>query len=222
MVVQPSTGLHFYCALGAGKMIIHSKRLIFVHVQKTGGNSIASALGEHPDCPEKHFLARDLRECYGINVWKDHFKFAFVRNPWDRLVSWWSMINGHRKIYDSGIPLNKFHSLVLSRSTTFEEFLDCDEEIVDIDGPKWIYRNQIDYLTDISGRLIVDFVGRFESIQQDFEAVTKKALGQSYTLPHLNGSTHHHYSEYYNCSRAKKVEARFARDIAAFGYTFEK
>jgi Sulfotransferase family len=203
-------------------MIIRSKRLIFVHVQKTGGNSIASALGEPPDCPEKHFLARDLRECYGSNVWNDCFKFAFVRNPWDRLVSWWSMIKGNREAYENGTPANNFQSFVLSRSTTFEEFLDCDQEIIDVDGPKWIYRNQIDYLTDTSDRLIVDFVGRFESIQQDFETVMETTLGQSYTLPHFNRSTHHHYSKYYDFAMAKKVEARFARDIAAFGYTFGK
>jgi Sulfotransferase family len=203
-------------------MILHSKRLIFVHIQKTGGNSIASALGGQPDCPEKHFLARDLRDCYGSNVWNDYFKFAFVRNPWDRLVSWWSMISDNREAYANGVRFNKFQSLVLSRGTTFQKFLDCDEEILDADGPKWIYRNQIDYLTDTFGRSIVDFVGRFESIREDFDVVTQKMLSRSYTLPHLNRSTHLHYAEYYNPAMVEKVEARFARDIAAFGYTFGK
>jgi hypothetical protein len=72
-------------------MIIHARRLIFVHIQKTGGNAISTALGQNPDCPEKHFFARDLRELYCTDVWNAYFKFAFVRNPWDRLVSWWSM-----------------------------------------------------------------------------------------------------------------------------------
>jgi hypothetical protein len=207
--------------LGADGMIVHSKRLIFVHIQRTGGNSIAWALGEHPDCPEKHFFARDLRERYGADVWDSYFKFAFVRNPWDRLVSWWSMIQGHREAHASGTTFNKFISVGLSKANTFDEFLDqCDEEIIDTDGSKWIYRNQLDHLTDPGGRLMVNFVGRFERLQQDFDVVTQRVLGRSYILPHENGSTRRHYSSYYNCVTAEKVATRFERDIAAFGYTF--
>ena len=54
-----------------------------------------------------------------------------------------------------GHSLNKFHRFILAKATTFEEFLEnCDEEIIDSDGRKWIYRNQIDYLTDASGRQV--------------------------------------------------------------------
>src|SRR5271169_1046605 len=123
-------------------MIIHARRLIFVHIQKTGGNSISTAFGENPDCSEKHFFASDLRELYGVDVWNTYFKVAFVRNPWDRLVSWWSMIDANRAALAHGYPLNKFQRFILERATTFEEFLEnCDEEIVDSDGRKWIYRN---------------------------------------------------------------------------------
>ena len=69
-------------------VIIHSKRLIFVHIQKTGGNAIITALGESLNYPEKHLLASDLRQLYGADVWDSYFKFAFARNPWSRLVSW--------------------------------------------------------------------------------------------------------------------------------------
>jgi len=202
-------------------VIIHSKRLIFVHIQRTGGNSIASALGEYPNCPEKHFVARDLRERYGANVWDSYFKFAFVRNPWDRLVSWWSLINGHREAYAKGALLPKFQSFVISRAETFKAFLEnCDEDFVDADGPKWIYRNQLDYLTDSSGQLIVDFVGRFERLQQDFELVTQRALGYPLTLSHSNTSSHGRYSEYYCPGLVEKVRVRFEHDIETFGYVF--
>ncbi len=202
-------------------MIIHSNRLIFVHIQKTGGTSISAALGEKDNCPEKHFLARDLRELYGSDTWDAYFKFAFVRNPWDRLVSWWSMINEQRKAYENGSTLNAFQIFVLLRATTFEEFLEnCDEDIADTDGRKWIYRNQLDYLTDSSGRLIVDFVGRFEWLQKDFQAVAQKALGGPVLLPQTNRSSHEHYSDYYSTAMAEKVRVRFKRDIDAFGYVF--
>jgi hypothetical protein len=202
-------------------MIIHAKRLILVHIQKTGGESICTALGVPTAYPEKHFLARELRDLYGADTWQSYFKFAFVRNPWDRLVSWWSMIDANRMALSAGKPLNKFHRFVLERATTFEEFLEnCDEEIVDVDGRKWIYRNQLEYLTDLSGQRMVDFIGRFERLPQDYASIAEKIHGGLAPLPHINKSTHHRYSEYYTPALADKVARRYQRDIDAFGYVF--
>jgi chondroitin 4-sulfotransferase 11 len=204
-------------------MIIPSKRLIFVHVQKTAGSSVRLAFGESPDPTEKHFLARELRSSCGAEVWNTYFKFAFVRNPWDRLVSWWSNINSHREAYERGLPLNNFQSFVLSRAFTFEEFLlNCDEEIIDTDGRKWIYRNQVDYLSGDDDQLIVDFVGRFETVDEDFALASRKAVGHELDLPRSNSSAHRHYSEYYSKAMEEYVAARYMRDIRAFGYVFER
>jgi len=202
-------------------MISHSKSIIFVHIQKTGGNSICAALNERRSPPEKHFFARDLIEVYGQQKWNTYFKFAIVRNPWDRLVSWWSMIDANRSAAPKKQDWNNFHRFILDRARTFEEFLEnCDAEFNDKDGRKWIYRNQIDYLTDTSGRLLVDYVGRFESLEQDFDFITKRALGHSVSLPHVNRSQHRHYSEYYSPALVDKVAQRFERDIESFGYAF--
>jgi hypothetical protein len=202
-------------------MIIHSKKLIFVHIQRTGGNSVSSAFGENPNTAEKHFLARDLRERYGADVWDSYFKFSFVRNPWDRLVSWWTLINRKREAYYKDDELTNFQRFIFSRASTFDEFVyNCDHEIIDYDGRKWIYRNQIDYLSDDQGRLIVDYVGRFERLESDFILATQRAIGHAIPLPHLNGFFHRHYSEYYSSATAEYVGTRFRRDIEAFGYAF--
>ena len=202
-------------------MILHDKRLIFVHIQKTGGESISAALGQNFQCPEKHFFANQLRQLYGSETWSAYFKFAFVRNPWDRLVSWWSMIDAHREAAATGAPMNVFHRFVLEKAKTFDEFLEnCDEEIADSDGLKWIFRNQLDYLTDSSGRQIVDFVGRFERISDDFDLISTKFLGERNLLSHLNKSSHRHYANYFTPALAKKVERNYERDIEAFGYVF--
>jgi Sulfotransferase family len=202
-------------------VVIHSNRTIFVHIQKTGGTAVATALGQNPNCPEKHYIARDLYVLYGPAVWNTYFKFGFVRNPWDRLVSWWSMINALRPAFLAGVSLNKFQRFVLERATTFEEFLEhCDQEIIDVDGRKWIYRNQLDHLTDSAGRLIVDFIGRFETLDKDFDFVARKVLGAPILLPHVNKSQHNNYSDYFTPILARKVGRRFERDISAFGYVF--
>jgi hypothetical protein len=132
------------------------------------------------------------------------------------------MINTLRSAHESGHPLNKFHAFVLERANTFEEFLErCDEEIFDSDGRKWIYRNQLDYITNDDGKFLVDFVGRFESLQRDFGTVVENIDSKRMVpLPRINASEHQHYAEFYTPALMRLVANRFARDIEAFGYRF--
>jgi Sulfotransferase family len=194
---------------------------IFVHVQKTGGNSVRAALGGDIFDARKHFLARELREVYGRAVWDSRFKFSFVRNPWDRLVSWWSLIDNARRYLDLTNPPNKFFGYVLTRARSFEEFLlRCDDEIVDNDGRKNIFRNQIDYLVDDDGTIIVDLIGRFERLQESFDEISRRLGRKPVELPRTNVSRHRDYSEYYTPALAEMVARHYERDIEAFGYRF--
>jgi len=194
---------------------------IFVHIQKTGGTAVRSALGMEIYAERKHFLARDLRDVYGKAAWESSFKFSFVRNPWDRLVSWWSMIDNHRHASTAANSGNEFTRYVRQRAQSFEEFLTrCTDEIVETDGRKHIFRDQIDYLVDDKGKLIVDFVGRFERLQEDFDQVTARLGVPSATLPRVNSSQHAAYTSYYTPAMAEEVGRRYARDILAFSYRF--
>lgn len=196
-------------------------RTIFVHIQKTGGESVRAAFGQPRNSPDKHRTATELRSRYGDAIWADYFKFGIVRNPWDRLVSWWSMIDGMRARFEAGAKLNAFQTYILSNAGTFDEFvLKCDQEILDADGAKWVFRNQRDYLADDSGALIVDFVARFETLAADFSFVSRRALTPPSPLPHANISRHAAYVTYYTQELADLVRERFAKDIAAFGYEF--
>lgn len=193
---------------------------LFVHIQRTGGNAIRRALGMPQDPPDKHRTAVELRALYGSEIFASKFKFAFVRNPWARLVSWWSIIDALRPAFENGATMNNFQTMVLERATTFEEFLEkCDEPVHDYDGVKWIYRNQIDYISDESG-VIVDFVGRHENIERDLNVVTMALSGQGCEIVRINASKHGHYTSYYTADMAARVAQRYARDIAVFGYEF--
>lgn len=199
-------------------MISHDLRCILVHVQKTGGMSIRRALNMQQWDPHQHRFASELRTIYGPDVWQRYFKFGFVRNPWDRLVSWWEMI---RRNIAEGRPMNGFQRYVAGNAGTFEDFIrNCGAEYRDFDGSKWIYRNQVDYLTDSSGSLLVDFVGRFENLPADLGFVTARLGLKSGPIPHINRSDHRLYSEYYSDELRDIVALHYARDIAAFGYDF--
>ena len=194
---------------------------IFVHIQKTGGNSVRTALGGDIFDARKHFTARELRKIHGESAWNACFKFSFVRNPWDRLVSWWSMIDNSRDYIDQAQPPNAFFGYVLKRAKSFEDFLlRCDDEIVDSDGRKNIFRNQIDYLTDDNGAVMVDFVGRFERLQEGFDEICRRLGRAPVELPRTNVSQHTAYTGYYTPATAEIVARRYARDIAQFGYRF--
>lgn len=202
-------------------MISDTHRAIFVHIQKTGGDSVSYAFGQPRNSPEKHRTAAELRNIYGEEAWSTYFKFSFVRNPWDRLVSWWAMIDGHRERFQAGAKLNLFQTYILENANTFEEFLlNCDQEIVDSDGSKAIFRNQLDYLTAPSGELLVDYIGRFERLSTDFEHVAGCLSVRPAPLPHVNKSAHRPYTDHYTPALVDLVAQRYARDIERFGYTF--
>ncbi len=202
-------------------MIIDELKLVFVHIQKTGGNSISKALGQSTGHSTKHFTAAQLRSLAGEDAWNAYFKFAFVRNPWDRLVSWWSMIDRHRPRHEAGEKLNAFQTLVLTRAKTFADFVRLKDCVVDPDGRKSVHFNQIDYLTDAEGEIIVDFVGRFEHLGRDLDTALSGRLGRRIDLPHLNASSRGDYRKFYSPDLAEEVARIYERDIRAFGYRFE-
>ena len=206
-------------------LISRSRKLLFVHIQKTGGTSIAAALRSAiPDATDilfTHDHARWARDHLGQD-YDELFKFAFVRNPWERLVSWYTMITGHGRAH-AVTHKNELWNYVFSQSATFEEFiLNCTETIVDGDGRRSFVYNQLDYLTDDGSNLIVNFVGRYENLELDFQRLTASQGLGPVVLPRLNTSRHQHYSDYYTPLTRDIVAERFARDIAAFGYTFEQ
>jgi hypothetical protein len=202
---------------------------LLVHVQRTAGTSLKAALSAA--CP-------DAREILGTHDWaataRAHlgaryealYRFAFVRNPWDRLVSCYELIREQgggsgaleRSAEDGGI--NRLWRYALARSGSFREFiLRCDGVIDDVDGRKSFAFAQCDYVCDAEGRLIVDDVYRFEDLPAAadhlFETLQIRAA-----LPRLNPSRHRPYREYYDAETRAVVARRFARDIARFGYEF--
>jgi hypothetical protein len=198
--------------------------LLFIHIQKTGGSSVARVLRREISGLEPFLGTHDhalwARQALGAE-YGGLFSFAFVRNPWDRLVSWYTMIQERREKWRPE-ELNRLWRYALRCSNSFEEFVrDCTDVVHDTDGVKSFAFNQLDYLTDEDGTLIVDFVGRYERLNQDAEALFSRIGVPGARLPHANPSSHRHYSSYYSEEARHIVAERFARDIEYFGYAFE-
>jgi hypothetical protein len=79
---------------------------------------------------------------------------------------------------------------------------------------------QYTYVTGPDGKLIVDFIGHYERLQEDFSKVCD-SLGVKAELPRINTSSHRDYRNYYSPETRKLVGDYFRRDCQLFGYDFD-
>jgi chondroitin 4-sulfotransferase 11 len=201
-------------------LVSDSRKLVFIHIQKTGGSTVSTLLKEHiPDIYEvgvRHqFASKGMHE---VKNWDEYFKFAFVRNPWSRLVSWYSMVTKGQK------GAEVLRQYVYDNSSTFEEFIrNCTDEIEYAEGVHYSFAyDQLDYVTDKNGNLLVDFIGRFENFEKDVSDVFCRVGVDLEAIPRMNPSPHKHYSAFYIPETERIVRERFKRDIEYFGYEFER
>jgi len=176
---------------------------VFIHINKTAGCSIESAL----HLETGHWTAAEKIAAIGPVEWSRKFSFAFVRNPWDKVVS---QYHYRLRVEKLGPSPPEFREWV--RVAFGEE--DPDHR----DDPR-LFMSQYDWLVDNEGNLVVEFVGRFENLREHFRRVCE-ILRVSPELPHLNRTRHGHYRDYYDQESRAIIERVFRKDLEEFGYDF--
>ena len=224
-------------------MIFHKLKTVFVHIPKTGGQSIEhyfyvlngnskeDLLLEKNHNPEKgpyqlsHLRAHEYAECGHLsqNQYQSYFSFAFVRNPWTRLVSEYL----HKKLDNK----YSFKQFIFDAFPEQDDYSDAYRHVIP----------QTDYLINADGEMIVDFVGRFENLQQDFEVVCKRLDLEDTQLPHRNSTSSlrrtierklrhlfvgrdrvkRDYRDYYDQETVDRIAQLYSSDIKMFGYEFD-
>lgn len=205
-------------------MIVSAERqFIFVHIFKTAGTSIKRAIRRYamPEWQEQanailkklgipqfgpehypdHMTASQAINKIGRPEFDKYFSFAFVRNPWDWELSHYKYILQKKK--------HPHHELVSSLSG-FSPYLEwrCDGR----------FRLQSDFVVH-DGRQVVDYVGRFETLQKDFNFICQ-TLGIESDLPKLNTTKKTNYAEHYTRPMRELVAETYAADIELFEYEF--
>jgi hypothetical protein len=227
-------------------MICRKYQCLFVHVPKSAGQSVEQffmdrlgldwiedradvLLGDNPDPSRGTQKLAHLSAFEYVNdgfvpadEFESLFKFTFVRNPYERIVSEYRY-------------RNYFHH------HSFADFVQNK-----LPKPGWDdkYRHvmsQYDMLYGPDGKLLIDFVGRFENLQGDFDEVCRRLGIENSALPHRNKSdkksrnlkrrfrnvlfrngenSKRHYTEFYDDETRAAVEKLYHKDIEAFGYRF--
>jgi hypothetical protein len=227
-------------------MICRDHNCLYVHIPKTGGQSIEQFFmdllnldwdkdrealllqgNEDPACgTEKlaHLSASEYVDCSHLSEkeFSGLFRFSFVRNPWSRILSEYR--------YRNYLHHLSFRDFVLNK----------------LPKPGWDdkYRHvmpQYDMLHNQQGDLLVDFVGRFETLQTDFDQVCEQLGIPNSLLPHrnrsdkksrglkrkirnylyMNGENRYQgMADFYDDETRAAVARYYAKDIETFGYRF--
>jgi hypothetical protein len=194
------------------KKAFQKQNCIFIHVPKVAGTSLTELLyGRHFG----HHKAIDLEKRYP-SLFRATFKFAFVRNPWDRVLSSYLFAkNGGTQ--DTNI--SEAAKYEIPEFDTFQQFV--KEWLVnqDLETVDPVFKRQSDFLFK-DGILLVDFVGRLENFSEDVKLLEKK-LSIKLDVPHKNKTVRTmHYSEYYDEESIKLITDLYKEDILNFTYEF--
>lgn len=189
---------------------------IFAHIPKTGGTSVATCVygGWKRHYPLSHYAAFDP------DRYRRYLKFAFVRNPWDRLLSAYSYLTGRGGPLEA--PGERWARANLAHYPDFESFVlslrdrRTRRRIVNYVG----LRPQLSWLVlPGSSKVEVDFLGRFERLSEDYARLADR-LGVTEPLPFKNASRHQSYKHAYSAEMRQIVAELYEADISAFGYEF--
>jgi hypothetical protein len=206
-------------------MIVSAEhRFIFVAIPKTGTHAVRQALREHmgPNDIEQvglfvtkrfpipelaalghgHLSLQQLRPYLKPDIFDGFFKFAFVRNPFDRFISYCSFVTRDDGEFERD-PQKVMREIV--EDPPFAHLL---------------FQPQHMFLTDAGGKLLTDMVGRVETMQESYDAIAARVGIPTQPLERVNASKRGDYRSYYDRSLIEGVAKIYARDLELFGYQF--
>jgi Sulfotransferase family len=166
---------------------------------------------------ENHSRIEQYQLIYSKKEFDSYFKFAFVRNPWDRLVSAFSYLKGGGNNPDDRAFAEQHLAAFDDLSAFVTEWLTPEN------ADSWVhFVPQYKFVCSRSGKLLVDFVGRFENLAEDYAHVCGE-LNVERPLQHINRTPKRSrdYRDCYNDETRRIVADVYRRDIDLFGYTFE-
>jgi len=207
-------------------IISHKYRYIFFAVPKTGTHSVRQALREQmgeqdleqvglfvqkrfpfpefANIQHGHITAEEIRPVVGEDMFRDYLKFAFVRNPFDRFVSYCALMAGETNYMDVA-PVEYMKHVV--------------KVLKPVD--RLLYKPQHSFLTNSDGSLAMDIVGRNETMQASYDQICARLGMPTASLGRANSSKHRPWQDYYDRELIGLVSEAYQEDLERFDYRFE-
>ncbi len=206
-------------------IISHTHRYIFFAIPKTGTHAVRQALREglgeqdleqvglfvkkrfpfpeFADIQHGHISTRQIRPVLGDKVFGQYTKFAFVRNPFDRFVSYCAFMSRGSNVFET--EPQRYMKWVVREQKPVDHLL---------------YQPQHAMVTGADGRLEIDIVGRNETMQASYDAICARIGLPTTALERVNASRHRPWQEYYDRELVGLVSSQYARDLELFDYRF--
>ena len=190
--------------------LIRKPKCVFIHIPKTGGASIRHGFFDgNVEGPKQGFIPDE---------WQKLYKFAFVRNPYDRVVSAWKMFAGgmENSVWsqpqdEAGVNFKRFLEIAMDESVPYSGNRETTAEK--------IRHHAIPQTHEFNCLRNADFVGKFENLQHDFAKICQ-TIGVPFSgMPHWNRSYRNsNFADYYDAETKAIVDNFCARDFDELGY----
>lgn len=206
-------------------IISQQHRFVFVAIPKTGTHSVRQALREHMHADDLeqvglfvnkrfpfqelagirhgHISLQQIRPLIGEEDFTSYLKFAFVRNPFDRFVSYCAFMTRANEAFAKD-PKRVMRHILFEAPPTGHV----------------LFQPQHSFLVDADGSMLADEVGRVEQMQVSYDAICERIGIPSAPLGQVNSSSRGHYRDYYDQGLIDGVTERYGRDLELFGYQF--
>lgn len=207
-------------------IVSHKYKFIFIAIPKTATHAIRNALRpylgtedweqvelfqqsriplkEFEQIRHGHITALEAKEVLSEEIWDTYYKFSFVRNPFDRFVSYAFFRNRSSVLFASNrLGMMK---LMLKNPSLNEDIL---------------FSPQLDFVKGIDGVVNVDFIGKYECLQSDFDVICNAVGLPSVELKKVNTTNRNSYQSYFDDELKILVCKKFNSDIKQFKYNFE-
>ena len=202
--------------------INNNTKILYIVNHKAGNTAIVNILGKY---------GYTNRTSVEVDLTNLNYVFTFVRNPYERLVSRYAHMKAYfleekdrpKTLVVGGMILPSlkkyfnYHDIKFCEDNfNFSKFVEFAENNIDVHWEPQTNK----FISTVGSLDNIDFIGKLENFQQDFNIVCDKIGIPRQQLPHRNKSNHKHYTEYYDDETREIVEEKYAKDIELFGYKF--
>lgn len=207
-------------------MISHKHKCILVHIPKTGGTSIEKIIwpnvrnrkgllwmgfkdkyhNKYQTGGMQHLLASQIKQEVGGDIFDSYFKFAFVRNPWDKAVSQFTYMRSRKDLRDF---------IGMKQNDGLKRYLSLIQKKTHV---QWEHQHK--FVMDDNGDLMINFLGCFTFFEKDVRHILKVLNINNATIPHIMRTHHKPYRQHYDQESREMVYEMYKVDVETFNFTF--